>query len=101
MQKFAPDPVVHSHTARDVVHVASDRIAKICDLVDESNLSCEKGVSSVFDQLCCFEGSYHYWGFDQIERSIKVLHHRDRLRLVAADDDPIGSHKIFNSCSLA
>ena len=101
MQEFTADAIVHSHTASDVVNVAADGVAKIGYFVDKGDLGREKGVRRVFDKLRRFEGSDDDRRFDQIKRAIQVLHHRDRVRFIAADDDAVGTHKIFDRRAFA
>ena len=79
MQKFSADAVVHAHAAGDIVDVAADRVAEICDLVDERDLCCEKCVCGVFDKLGGLERSDNDRRFDQIERPVKLLHYLDRI----------------------
>jgi hypothetical protein len=51
VQKFAPDPIVETHTARDFLHVGADLLAQIRYLVDESDLGREERIGCVLDQF--------------------------------------------------
>ncbi|MEH2483662.1 hypothetical protein V1282_007019 [Nitrobacteraceae bacterium AZCC 2146] len=53
MLKLRPDAVVHHDAARHVLHVGTDLLHEVGDLVDEGDLGGEEGVGGVFDQLGC------------------------------------------------
>src|SRR5690606_20205856 len=51
VKELAPDPAVEADAAGDVVHVRTDALAQIGDLVDEGDLGGEEGVGRIFGQL--------------------------------------------------
>src|SRR5215212_9167076 len=96
MKKLAADAIIHTHTARHVMDVAADRIAQICDLVDESDLGSEEGISRVLSKLGSFERGDHYWSLNEKQRTIQFLHDLDRSLFVAPDDDAVRAHEILD-----
>src|SRR5436190_6723927 len=100
MEELAPDAIVHSHPASYVVYIASDRIAEVRDLVNESYLGREECICRIFDELSRFERSNNDRRFDQIKRPIKLLHYLDRFFFIATDNDSIRTHEITDRRAL-
>src|SRR5262245_56379839 len=51
VQKFQPNPVVKSDSARYFLHIRADLFAEVGHFVDESDLGSEKSVRRVLDEL--------------------------------------------------
>ena len=70
MEELTADAVVHTHSAGDIVNVAADGVAKIGDLVDESDLSGQKCVRGVLYELGGFERRDDDRSFDEVQRTV-------------------------------
>ena len=51
MQELRRDAAIEPHPARDLLHIRAALLAKIRDFVDEGDLSGEKSIGRIFDQL--------------------------------------------------
>src|SRR5262245_25589891 len=96
MEKLTTNPLVHADTTRDVVDITTNPLAEICNLVDKRNLGGEKCIGGIFGEFSCLERSNHKRSFDQVKRSIKILHDGDRFLIAAANNNAIRSHEVIN-----
>ncbi len=51
MQELRPDAAVQPDAAGDVLHIGTDFLAEIGNLVDEGDLHRQEGVAGIFDQF--------------------------------------------------
>jgi UDP-glucose-4-epimerase GalE len=93
MQKLAADAAVEPDAAGDILDVGAQSLAQIGDLVDEGDLSGEKGVGRVFDQSGGDDVGEQHRRLDQIERPVELAQHDPR--------HPVGAHEIGNRRALA
>src|SRR6185436_4356136 len=99
MKKLASDSFVHTNRTCNVVHVATNLLAQVCDFVNERDFRREKRIGRVFCKLRRFERSNHKRRFDQVQRTIQILHDRDCFFVTTADDHAIRTHEVVNRCA--
>src|SRR5258708_2271316 len=101
MQKLGANSAVHANGPCHLMHVAANFLAKIRNLVDERNLSCQEGIGSVLDQLSALDRSNYERRFDQVERPVEIAHDFDRPRIAASNYNAIRPHEITNRSALS
>src|SRR5215831_13234179 len=101
MEKFRTDSLIQPHTFRDGLDIGSHALAEHSDLVDEGNLRGEKRVRSILDHFGCGNIRDHKRRFDEVQRSIEVLHHGYSTLADRADHDTVRPHKVFDGGTLS
>ncbi len=98
MQELRPDAAVQPDAAGDVLHIGTDFLAQIGNLVDEGDLHRQEGVAGIFDQFRSAACREHERRLVEIERPIDFRHHLSRATVAAVDpdDDPVGPFEILD-----
>src|ERR1051325_10864686 len=96
MEKLTPDSLVHADCARDIVYVATNLLAQVRDFVNEGNLGRQESICRVLGQLRSFERRNDKRRFDQIKRTVEVLHDSDGFFVATPNYDAIGTHEVVN-----
>ncbi len=81
--------------------VGAESVAKLGNLVDESDFGREERVGGVFDEFGRFDVGDNERSLDQIEGRVDVLHDGHGLRITRANDDPVRSHEVGDRGTLA
>ena len=96
MKELGTNPFIQPHGLGDMVDICPHPFTQVSHFINERNFGRQKGVGSIFDQLGRFEIGDHKRCLDKIERAIDIFHNGGRLFALASNNNPIGSHEIFD-----
>ncbi|CAO4144681.1 hypothetical protein LPLAFNJD_LOCUS1752 [Methylorubrum aminovorans] len=101
MQELRADAVVETDAAGDLLHVGTDLLAEIRDLVDEGDLGGEEGVGGVLGQLGRAPPGEQDRRLVEVERAVDLLHDGGGAGILGADDDAVGPLEVADGRALA
>src|SRR5262249_10609839 len=101
MEELAADAAIEANAAGDVVHVRTDRLTDIGNLIDEGDLRRQKRIGRVFDQFSGLKAGEENGRLDQIERPVELAHYLPSAFALGADDNAVGAHEVVDGRALA
>ncbi len=92
-EEVAPEPVVEANALRHLDDVGADRLADVCDLVDERDPGHQERVRRELDHLRGRDVGHDDRGVDAL---VQRLHRRSVLRGERSDHNAVGIDEVVN-----
>jgi hypothetical protein len=94
------NPPIRANRLSHLIHVRADQLAHVRNLVHERDAGRQDGVRRVLAQLGAGRIHHHDWRAGSRERRVQLPHHTRRSLIVAADDDAVRLHEVFDRRTL-
>src|SRR5690606_5295674 len=101
MQELVSNAPVRTNGVRNLLNIRSDGVADIGNLVNETDLHCEKSVGRIFREFRGFAADEDDRRIAKTKWLVNALHHLTGAIVIDTDENAVGVREVLNGGAFA